>query len=404
MATVRLVRNIGLGDAATGVQTSNIDEPTTTMSGSNVFYTGNWYASSSTNGGAGWTMVDPFTKFPTAAGGFCCDQIVLYDRSRDIWIWILQYVRSGGNNIFRVAVCRGATFGSWYWWDFNPRSLNAGWTDMWFDYPDASLSNNHLYLTFNGFNGAGQWQRAFVFKLPLETLKSGGSLGYQWWSTTTHGSLRLTQGVGNTMYFGGHNASSTLRVFSWPDGAAGISFFDVPIGAWSSGPYSAPGPGGAEWLSRLDSRITGAWLSGSRAGFMWTAAPSGNRPRPYVKIAVVDVTTRRLVEQPDIWSTNLAYAYPSACPNAQGVVGVSLFLGGGARHPSHVVGFRDGTAWRLAISRASTHGPAGGSWGDYLTVKQNSPTSSEWVASGYTLQGGSDRRNVEPQFVHFGIG
>ena len=41
------------------------------------------------------SVVDPFTALPSAAGGFCCDQVVLYEPSRDIWIWILQYLRSG---------------------------------------------------------------------------------------------------------------------------------------------------------------------------------------------------------------------------------------------------------------------------------------------------------------------
>jgi len=404
MASVRLIQNIGLGDAATSQQTSSVNEPTAAASGNNVFVTGNWFASRSTTGGANFALVDPFTALPSAAGGFCCDQVVLYDPSRDIWIWILQYIRSGGNNIFRVAISRGTSFGSWYWWDFSPRALNTAWTDMWFDYPDAAVSANHLYITFNAFNAAGNFQRAFVFKLPLDPLKNASNLSYQWWSTTANGSLRLTRGAGSNMYFASHNGTSTLRVYSWPDGSGTIGSFDVNVSAYSRGPYSAPGPGGVEWLGRTDSRITGAWLTGTRAGFMWTAAAGSNRPFPYVKVAVVDTVTRSLIEQPDIWNSSFAFAYPAACPNAQGVVGVSLFMGGGTQHPRHVVGFRDGNAWRLVITRSSTHGPSGGAWGDYLWCTRHQPQSSEWVASGYTLQGGTERRNVEPQYVHFGIG
>lgn len=404
MASVRLIQNIGLGDAATSQRTSTVNEPTAAASGDNVFVTGNWFATRSTTGGGSFALVDPFTALPSAAGGFCCDQIVLYDRSRDIWVWILQYIQTGGSNVFRVAISRGSSFGSWYWWDFSPKGLNPAWTDMWFDYPDAATSANHLYITFNAFNAAGRWQRAFVFKLPLETLKNGTSLGYQWWSTTSHGSLRLTQGAGNTMYFASHNGGTRLRVFSWPDGSGTIGSFDVSVSAYSAGPYSAPGPGGTDWLGRTDSRITGGWLTGTRAGFMWTAAAGAGRPFPYVKVAVVDTVTRSLIEQPDIWNQSVAFAYPAACPNAQGVVGVSLFMGGGTRHPTHLVGFRDGSAWRLVISRSSTHGPTGGAWGDYLSCKRHQPQSSEWVASGFTLQGGTERRNVEPQYVRFGIG
>ena len=407
MATVRLIRNIGLGDAATSTQTSTVNEPTAAAAGNNVFVTGNWFASQSTDGAANWSLVDPFTKFPSAAGGFCCDQIILYEPSRDIWIWILQYIRSGGNNIFRVAVCRGASFGSWYWWDFSPTALNASWTDMWFDYPDAAVSSNHLYITFNAFDNTAptpRWLRALVFKLPLNTRRDATSRGYQWWSTTTHGSLRLTQGALGSMFFASHNGGRQLRVFGWPDASNSIGTIDVTVGDWSAGPYSAPGPGGVEWLGRIDSRITGAWVSGTRAGFLWTAAARGGRPLPYVKGAVVDTVTRTLVEEPEIWNQSSAFAYPAACPNAAGVLGVSLFFGGGTRHPTHVVGFRDGNEWRLVITRASTDGPTGGAWGDYLSCRRHAPGSSEWVASGFTLQGGTDRRNVEPQFVHFGIG
>src|SRR5919107_1339384 len=229
MASVRLIQNIGLGDAATGQLTSNINEPTVAASGNNVFVTGNWFASRSTTGGANFALVDPFTALPSAAGGFCCDQIILYDPSRDIWIWILQYIRSGGNNIFRVAISRGASFGSWYWWDFSPRALNNAWTDMWFDYPDAAVSANHLYITFNAFNAAGSWLRAFVFKLPLDQLRNGSNLGYQWWSTTPTGSPPPPRGATRNMFSPSHNGTSMLRVYSWPDGSGTIASFDVNV-------------------------------------------------------------------------------------------------------------------------------------------------------------------------------
>ncbi|MFD7322942.1 hypothetical protein ACFV9D_17915 [Streptomyces sp. NPDC059875] len=406
MANVSLIHNIGLDDTATGTRTSTINETTAATSNSNIFVTGNWFAASSVNNGKSWTEVDPFTALPPAANGFCCDQIVVYEPSRDIWIWILQYdALPGGNNVFRIAVAPGANPSAWHWWDISPVDLNISWTDVWFDYPDAAVSTNHLYLTFNVFNAADFWQRAVAFKLPLDTLSAGAGLTYQWWDTTRNGSLRLTQGATDSMFFASHNAGTTLRIHGWPDGSNTVGSFDVQVSPWSPGPYSAPGPDGEEWLGRLDSRITGSWVSGTRAGFLWTAAPRSGRPMPYVKGAVVDVTTQTLVEQPDIWNADSAFAYPAACPNAAGVVGVSLFIGGGPRNPSHVVGFRDGGDWRLTITRAGTNGPAeADAWGDYLTCHRHNPNSAEWVASGYTLQNGTGRKNVEPQYVHFGIG
>ncbi|MFI7407656.1 hypothetical protein ACIBU0_03085 [Streptomyces sp. NPDC049627] len=412
MATVRLVQNIGLDDQATSKQTSTITETTVATSNSDIFVTGNWFASRSGTVGKQWELVNPFTALPSAAGGFCCDQIVMFEPSRRIWIWILQYIAADDpqqpgvfNNVFRVAVSHNTDPSTFHWWDFAPISLNPDWRNMWFDYPDAATSANHLYVTFNAFNRGGSWQRAFVFKFPLDALEAGNALSHQWWSTTERGSLRLTQGAAGSMFFASHNGGTGLRVHGWPDSSNTVGWFDVQVSPWNANNYRSVGPDGKDWLAeRVDSRITGAWVSGTRAGFLWTAASRSGRPMPYVKGAVVDVTTQTLVEQPEIWNEESAYAFPAACPNAQGVVGLSLFMGGGPLHPSHLVGFRDGADWRLVFTRKSTQGPDRGTWGDYLTCHRHDPDASEWVTSGYTLQGGGDREFVEPQYVHFGIG
>src|SRR5215207_1020200 len=187
---VTIVQNLGLDDAATSEQTSTVCEPTAAANKKQLMVTGNWFASTSIDGGANWTYVDPFTRFPASAGGFCCDQVVLYNPRHRIWIWLLQYRQTAaGDNIFRLAVCRDTSFGSWYYWDFTPRNLNSSWTNLWFDYPDMAFTNDNLFVTFNVFMGTGSsapWQRAVVFRFPLTTLATGGSLSYRWWTTTSN--------------------------------------------------------------------------------------------------------------------------------------------------------------------------------------------------------------------------
>jgi hypothetical protein len=398
---ITLVQNIGLDDAATSVRTANVCEPTAAANQSQLMMTGNWFASASTDGGTHWTYVDPFTRFPASAGGFCCDQVVLYNPRFRIWLWLLQYVATpNGNNLFRLAVCRDTAFGSWYYWDFAPRNLNAGWTTMWFDYPDMAFTTDNLFVTINGFIG-NAWQRAFAFRFPLATLAAGTSLGYRWWTTTTNGSLRLCQGAGPTMYFGSHNSTSQIRVFQWADAATNVTSTDVNVRAWTGGAYSAPGPGNVNWLLRADPRITGAWVGAGVIGFMWTVNRDANHSLPYIRVARLNESNKTLVDEPDIWSNISAWAYPAAAPIAAGQVGISAFYGGGPRHPGHVVGVRTATAWDTVLTKTSTHGPTDQSWGDYLSCVAHHPTTSNWVASGYTLQGGTDRRNIEPLYVQF---
>src|SRR5690348_11695519 len=133
MATISLIDNLELDDVATNDSTSTVGEPSIDSAGQQLFETGNWYASQSSDGGAHWGFVDPFTTLPSAAGGFCCDQVTVHDDSRGLWIWILQYIRQNGANVFRIAATHDANFpGGWYWWDIAPTTLDATWTNLWF--------------------------------------------------------------------------------------------------------------------------------------------------------------------------------------------------------------------------------------------------------------------------------
>ena len=98
-----LFSNLALDDAATSASTGTVCEPTAASSGADLLVTGNWFASRSSDAGQSWQFVDPETMFPASMGGFCCDQVALYEPSRDLWIWLLQYrTDATGTNLFHV--------------------------------------------------------------------------------------------------------------------------------------------------------------------------------------------------------------------------------------------------------------------------------------------------------------
>ena len=69
-----------------------------------VLSTGNSYLLYSTTDGGAFTSVNPTTILPSADGGLCCDQVVIYDAKTDLFFWLLQYKTDGsGNNRLRVA-------------------------------------------------------------------------------------------------------------------------------------------------------------------------------------------------------------------------------------------------------------------------------------------------------------
>lgn len=401
-------KNISLSDTNVGGGTSTVGEPNVANNGDNVFYSGNWYATRSYDGGSNWSPVSPYTTLPPIDGGFCCDQTLIYERSRDILVWVLQYVRKNGRNTLRVAISRGAAMNNWYWWDFQPANVNQAWDGEWFDYNHVATSNNYLYVGTNAFTTStpSTFTRSVIFRFPLDALANATNLSYQYHSTATHGSLRCVQGAKNVMYFASHNSTSQIRVFKWPENSTSVSTFDINISLWSrSQPYVSTGPDGKNWLGRCDHRITGGAIANDVLTFAWTVNKFNNRPWPHIRVVTISAVHKSLIGEPDIWNQSMAFAYPALCPNNRGDLGITLFAGGGTVHPGHVVGVYDATRrlWDLAASRYGTHGPNDGKWGDYLGILPYSDSGASWLASGYTLRGGGERTNIEPRVVQFGF-
>ncbi|USQ75531.1 hypothetical protein [Ornithinimicrobium cryptoxanthini] len=401
---VSITESLRLNDLATGTRTSTINEPSVAHSTRAILVTGNWYASWSPDAGRTWQHLDPFTLFPATGAGFCCDQLVLYVPKVRLWIWLLQYSEnSSGENIVRLAVSRTGGLGPWQWWDLRPTDLSSSWSGQWFDYPDLAVSDDHLWVSLNLFAG-NRWTRAVVVRYPLAQLSRAQPVDRRHWSTTSVGSLRFTAGAESTMWFAGTVAHRRqLRLHRWDDADDDVTSWDVPVTAWNDRDYTSACPDGTNWLLRQDDRITGAWRAGGQLGFLWAAGRAAGRPHPFIRGVVLDEESLELVHEPDLWSEQGAWAYPASAPHRRGAVGLAAVFGGPTAFPTFTVGTWDETAaqWRTTPVAASTHSPPDQSWGDYLTVRRHIRRSTSWIASGFSLQGGSSRRHIEPEVVTF---
>jgi hypothetical protein len=278
----------------------------------------------------------------------------------------------------------------------------------------VAFTNNHMYFTSNVYDTSSpaNFLQSVVVRIPIDTFVSN-NVTYQYYNITDHGSLRLARGCADEMFFASHQGQNPVRMYRWGDGTnATMNWFDVNASAWNgAGPYSSPGPGGVEWLTRTDARITGACRIANTVGFVWSVNADANHPQPYVKALVVNIDDNTVAGQPDLWNPDQAFAYPSVCPGPDNRLGISVFFGGGnASHPSHVVGFRQDDQWVLARTATSTHCPSDPKWGDYVSCELYDPVgnetlqSTEWTASGYTFQGGRSLTDIEARFVRFGVG
>src|SRR6266478_8641485 len=149
---------------------SNVGEPSVAANGDVVFYTGNWYAAMSSDGGRTFRFLDPATAFKSSDppnSSFCCDQIVHYIASIDTFVWLLQYGNSEEkDNIQRLAFAKSADVvqGRWRLFDITTNSL--GTPGVFLDFPDLAIGANCLYVTTNIFAPGNQAGSAVV-RIPL---------------------------------------------------------------------------------------------------------------------------------------------------------------------------------------------------------------------------------------------
>jgi len=223
------------------------------------------------------------------------------------------------------------------------------------------------------------------------------------WSTDRVGSLRFARGSASTAWFASHAESgAAVELFSWDDDETQVDTFRVDVGAWNDSDYRSVLMGGTDWLARADGRITASWLVDRVLGFAWNAGADATHDHPYIRSSRIALDTMTVVDEPNLWSSDRAWAYPSVGLNRRGDVGITAFTGGPSEAITHTVGHLgpDGT-WQMKAAAVSSHDPRNAAWGDYLDIQPDPTRRTYWMATGFTLQGGSARSDIVPHVVTF---
>jgi len=402
---------------------SPIGEPSLAVSGKIIFQTGNWYASYSHDNGATWNFLNPFTLFGT---DFCCDQVTLYDASRDRYFWLLQYSD-------RLVLANTADpSGSWCAWNITPAwfGLPAN-TEL--DYNDLALSKNFLYLTTNLFTGASG---SLIARFPLDPLTTCSSFNFNWVQRTDSFTFKPVQGAVDVMYWGsnwGQTNGSSFRIYSWAENSGQYFFYDRTIPTFTfmvrnNGQNCASANGVVtNWCQFADSRVLGGYLAqdvngaGGVLGFSFNAQQDASFPFPYTYRVYFSESDKTFLARTNLWATWGALLFLSLAPNTRGNIGGTFTWGGGTGTSAYYPGwgllidddFAPTQPWHVAYIRygggnACPDSRTGlGRWGDYLTVRPFSPVGAVWVASGYTIQGnhcGVTGWYAEPRNAIFGRG
>lgn len=394
-------------NAGIGINGSTTAEPSGAVGGGVVFMTSNWYAAYSTGGS--FTQLNPTTIFPADAIGYCCDQIVQYVPSINRFVWLLQ-----GNGM-RLATASPAQVKSssgtaWTYWNLPP-TLFSEPSGTGFDYPDLSVGDNYLYMSWDtcwptspkGCNSGRE-----VVRASLSDIQSGGTLNMGY-TTPSDSSVawgsHLSQDTGNEIFWAGHNTNASIRVFSWPESSGSYSWNDVALAAWANTGITSATPDGNDWMKFLSgfpgNGVIGATRAHDGVWLAWSAGTNKNFKQPHVEMITVDPANNdHLVRQVQIWNGSYAYGYPALATNAcSDEVGLSLESGGGGNYENHVVGF-----WGDFVVYSTTASTVGTTrFGDYVTIRQD-PTAkfkgAYFDAFGYGLDSGTI--TTDTRYVVFG--
>lgn len=408
-------------EAPTALRAS-VSEPSVVNIGNGVFYTSNWFAARSLDGGQTFSFINPGSTFPSVNGGFCCDQVTAYAPAQDMILWGLQYSKDSSNNTFRIARTigvSGLSSNQWIYWNFSPQSfgITAGY---WLDFPSMSVSGSYLYITSNIFTVSGNgYAGCVVWRISLSQLAAGGSINFSYLVYPAPAppalphiiSLRLTEGASATMHWVSVpiDTPSVIRLSHWADSGTQITTQEIAVNSFN--PLSRDGfafsPDGTNWAGRADSRVQAGYVSNGVIGAMWGAKQGGAFPYPYIIHARFNESTGALIYQGAIWNPNFAWLYPASSINSAGNLGGVISYGGGQFYPNSDFWAIDDISNTLPLganfaAAASNFGPGSNSWGDYLSVKPHKQYPNTWVAAMFYMNGGQSDSNTASRYLWFG--
>ena len=370
-----------------------------------IFYTGNYFAAFSGDGGRTYCPISPYKLATSVGHKFCCDQQAHYIPAANTMIWILlaedgpllmclaspETVLNSSAKSWTVYVLTGPVFS---------RNQNA-----LFDYPQISFGDNFLYLTFNIIDTPD----AIACRFHNGQLRERGTMHFQYFVAANNQYTCPCQLSGNHGLFAAQNTTSQLRIYDWPETGNTIFPHDVNIATIPSEDWKTTTPAGNDWFnpnSKISTVVQTAARSRNELWVGWTGARrvaeqrEATFPYPHIGLAVIDVQKMTLLRQRYLWNENFAFAYPSLASNPGGEIAIAFACGGGRDYAQHGVGFL--TRQEELVLVTNDQSLEAGS--HYVTARMAVPDVDRFISAGWNSPKDAtvpDGRLNQPRYVLF---
>jgi hypothetical protein len=412
---------------AAGPNRLHLNEPSASENRQGFFWAPyNLHVGRSLNGGSTWDFIDPAGVSQINGMSVCCHQDTIYDPSRDLTVWAVQYAASPtAGNAVRVIIFDGAqqlANLSFDFYDFTAET-HCGGNDQdgdWLDRPQLALGNDNLYVAINAFRSLsapispGGFRCTTMLRLPIQTLKNAGLLTYSFHSeghtdTGQFFSFTPVQGATSTMYWAHHLNNTTMRVYSWPESSTAVpTFTDVAHASYPTGSHTCTvTASGRNPCALDDDRHATGWLGEGVLGWMWDAPQGssglGTFTFPHVRFIRLNETTKAVLEDAAIFANNFGWLLPSVGVNGRGHIGGTIMAAGGSLEPGCVAFVDDELKSAFLpfdnylVSFGDSSGPQNG-WGLYSRTRRGGQVPNQWIGACYTYEGGT----LTPWVTRFG--
>lgn len=415
-AALQFGMNLDLGGRGLGIGSSG--EPSVAATGNTIFYTENFAAGYSLDGGINWTTINPSRDLPSVVGGFCCDQVVVYVPRVNRFVWLLQYRPDAtGNAVIRMVIMslqdlRTRKAKDWRRWDLGSSFFQQPGSAL--DQADLSVGSNALYLTVDKLNG-GTVSQSHAVRIGFGQLLRSDAMDVSMF-TTDKPYLHPVQHIQQRAYFVQHRGTHTIRVYYWDEGSTQYVWRDIEHASVADANWTSitPTPGGSDWLNRTNNsggyRIRGATLAKGVLWLAWSAGRDATQPdgapktlfkQPHIEIAKIRASTLGLIGDDTVANDNHAFARPALDTTPSGDVGMTFAWGGGGKwYASQGVAFLTGQRQFWASLQNDADPPGGGATdphGDYATIRAGWPLSECLV----TIAVGWQNRQAVARLVTF---
>ena len=433
----------------------NVGEPSIASNGSYIFYTGNHYAAKSTIGN-NWDYVDPSFDFKgilqsvnttsgnTTSGNateinlFEADQRTVYDHYHNMYIWIRlgkPFAEGQITNIVRLAISNDTVH--WTAYDFIPIHIftDPDIIDARFDYPEAVISKDYLYLTSSLVVGENcEKEYGTIFRISLDDLSNSlkrldPTIPYHVILDRNVTAITpVDAAAGRTTYFGAHlKNNSLMKLYEWKEDSNSFTNQSVHIAPWNDIHNlqicgSNPTNSDLWWCkANTSSRIRSAWLHNNTLNFLWnsvTTFDNGSTWKPYIDVATFNLGNNMSYERKYYVADNCRpWIFGAAMPNANDDLGIVAYYVTGNDGDVNInpylnlaFGLFNHTTnkWSMmSLINSSSSIPVKNeemkddyNFGDFITIRKHPQSEGDysWDAGAYVIVG-KEYDNIDPYFI-----